>query len=116
MAGATTTSLAIAIVALIVVVLLTLPGATKLYYRWSANKKQYQEFTDKYEDEDGVATEESEAAFSTKIQCVLILLFALIGFAVSLVSSVLATLREDARLPVESWLQFAAWVRIQVTR
>ena len=112
MAGATTTSLAIAIAALVLVALLTIPAGTGFYQRLIATKKQDLEFTDKYEDADGVATEESEAAFTTRIQRIFSLLTALVGFAVSLVSAILATLRADVQLPAESWLQFAAWIFI----
>ncbi|KAI9682032.1 MAG: hypothetical protein M1817_000086 [Caeruleum heppii] len=64
----------------------------------------------RYTDKDGVATSQSEAAFSDTIPRIIIILTSLAGLCASLAASVAITLKSDFLLLVESWLQFACWV------
>lgn len=68
-----------------------------------------------YEDEDGVATEESMAHFSTKRQFVVIFFAAPIGIAASFGLAVWATVLKPSfsdLIIVQLWLLFASWVRV----
>ena len=70
-----------------------------------------------YEDEDGVATEESMARFSIKRQFVAIFLAAPVGIATSFCLAVWATVLKDSFSEltlVQLWLLFAAWVSVLV--
>jgi hypothetical protein len=64
-----------------------------------------------YQDEDGIASKDSETAFSSKIQCFVLFISTLSGACIALASAALFT----AHLPnhdavVVVWLQFASWV------
>lgn len=66
--------------------------------------------TDRYEDEDGTATRESEAAYSYQLQRVLVLLVSIVCLLASLALCVI-TPRSPYSLPgVGQWLHFGAWV------
>lgn len=62
-----------------------------------------------YEDEDGVATEESTARFSQKPPLVTASVAVGLGTAASFALAVFDTVRAQA-LTVQLWLLFAAWV------
>ena len=66
-----------------------------------------------YEDEDGVATEESMAQYSQKIPFIFILGSTSIGLAESFALAVFATVRKEFFSELcltETWLLFVAWV------
>ncbi|KKY25152.1 putative abc bile acid transporter [Phaeomoniella chlamydospora] len=113
MLQSTTASLTTASVGLVLIAAFTLPASIRTYRRFAVSKQNY-EYIDKYEDEDGVATEESQSAFSTLIQTILIIVSALVGNAVSLAGAIIALNRADARLPIETWLQFASWILLTI--
>lgn len=104
------------IVALAAIGLLTLPALNRFFKRLSAGKSvQYTELPEKYEDDDGIATEASQAAFSVRFQNLFLSIFAIVGTLVSLITAVLATQRQQVQLSTEQWLSFASWVRGNVT-
>jgi hypothetical protein len=63
-----------------------------------------------YEDEDGTATAESEAAFSDKAPKIIITLLAAVTWVPTIVAAVWSTLQPGRGLVIESWLQVAGWV------
>jgi hypothetical protein len=67
-----------------------------------------------YEDEDGVATEESMSQYSTKYQFAVSIGVTGIGLAVSFALAVFATVRRENSFSelclTQLWLLFAAWV------
>ena len=65
---------------------------------------------EKYADEDGEATEESEAAYSDFIQRLALILLSIVGLLVSLALAVLVTARAYLKLSTEQWIQFATWL------
>jgi hypothetical protein len=70
-----------------------------------------------YEDEDGVATEESMARFSNKRQFVVIFFATPIGIAASFGLAVWATVLKHSFSDLtitQLWLLFASWVGVQV--
>lgn len=95
------------------VVLLSLPSIWRLAKApWRVNSPSSPAL---YEDEDGVATEESMARFSAKRQFVVIFFTAAIGIAASFSLAVWATVLRDSFLDltiVQLWLLFASWVSV----
>jgi hypothetical protein len=107
----TTASVAISIACLAVAAVLSIPAAHQFLTRLRAKSKQYTEVADRYEDKDGVATEESEDAYSDFLPRLILLLISLVACGVGLASAILTTTRSHLPLSLEQWLQFATWVR-----
>jgi hypothetical protein len=64
-----------------------------------------------YEDEDGIASEESQKAYSTKFQNTVALVITTSGFAIALSNAILVTIRQDHSLGFpDVWLRFGLWV------
>ena len=111
MVDSTTASLTAAIVCLILVSILSIPATWQVVNRFRPGpKKDYQSVPEKYEDEDGEATEESEAAYSDFVQRLALILLSVVGLVDSLVLAVLATARAYPKLSTEQWIQFATWL------
>jgi multidrug efflux pump subunit AcrB len=107
----TSTSVAISIACLAVVAVLSAPAAGQLFTRIRARKKQYAQLSKRYEDKDGVATEESEQAYSDVIPRLILILISIVACGVALTTAILTTTRSHLPLSLEQWLQFATWVR-----
>ena len=110
MSGSTTLSLALAIACLALVGLLSIPALAQYVQRLRKGKSQYFELSDRYEDEDGVATEESEAAYSDLYSRVVLVLVSVVGSLDALIFAVVITTRPRLSLMVEQWLQFGTWM------
>ena len=108
----TSTSVAIAIAYLVVVVILSIPGARQFISRLRDGKKQNIELSDRYEDKDGVATEESQDAYSDFLPRLMLILISTTACAVALASAIVTTTRSHLPLSIEQWLQFATWVQL----
>lgn len=63
-----------------------------------------------YEDQDGVATEESQQKFSTIIPRSLSVIGSITGSLLSVAEAVLRTSYPGRSRSIESWLVFASWV------
>ena len=63
-----------------------------------------------YEDEDGIATEETQKEFSVALPTYLALSSAIIGFLASVTNAVFTTVFPIVSLCTESWLIFGCWV------
>ncbi|TLD18804.1 1-phosphatidylinositol 3-phosphate 5-kinase [Venturia nashicola] len=96
--------------------------ATASFSTWSRNIKK-----DLYEDEDGVATPESQQAYSTRVQNLLATTITSAGLGVAIANAVLASLSVDAPHSLEGnafedgWFGVAIWfllalLRVQVLR
>ena len=111
MADSTTASLTATLVCLVLVAVLSIP-ATRQVVNWlrSGGKSEFVRVTEKYEDEDGEATEESQAAYSDFVQRLSLILVSIVGTLDSLALAVLATARAYLTLSTEQWLQFATWL------
>ena len=107
----TSTSVAVSIACLGLVAALTIPAGRQFLNHIRAKRKQYEELSDPYEDEDGVATEESQEAYSDYLPRLILILASVVGCADALVAAVLTTSRSHLPLALEQWLQFATWVR-----
>ena len=112
MQHSTTTSLAAAIVCLVLVALASLPAVSQTWRRYLVTSRARDEdFQEHYKDEDGVATKETESAFSDLAPRLLLALGSIVGALDSLAMAILATLRIYLRLATQQWLHFATWVR-----
>lgn len=111
MAHSDTVALASSIVGLAAVAFLTIPAAKQLSRRLSGSRSlSYEPLSDRYEDEDGIATEESQAAYSVHLQRILLMVIVTVGTVETLIIALLATSRHRIRLPTEQWLSFVSWI------
>ena len=110
MAGSTTVSLALAIACLVLVGILSIPALLQYIDRLRKGKSKYFELSDRYEDEDGVATDDSEAAYSDFIPRLLLVLVSAVGTFDALAFAIVITTRPKLDLMIEQWLQFGTWV------
>lgn len=101
-----------------VILLLALPSITSLFSsRTSTGYKILpgsHDINSLYEDEDGTATPDSQAAYSSRRVKIIICVFTALGFSASLSSAVLSTFIANTRstqlLLTQDWINFAAWV------
>ncbi|KAJ9605182.1 hypothetical protein H2200_010572 [Cladophialophora chaetospira] len=108
----TSTSVAISIACLVVVTFLSTPAARQLSNRFQGRRKQYELVSDRYEDKDGVATEESQEAYSDFLTRLLLILISISACAIALASAIVTTTSSQLprSLSLEQWLQFATWL------
>lgn len=87
--------------------LLTAPSVIAIHSHFR-NKKTKPRL---YEDKDGVASEQSMAAYSAKIPKIVLAIFTIAGFAIATSLAVLTTLnRNENTTFVQNWLNVAQWV------
>lgn len=103
-------SLGAAALGLALTAVLTVPAGKAILGRF-VNKGYRRLASELYEDEDGVATEESVAAFSDRWQKYLIILLSIAGFALSVARALLnPDVYPDQQHFVQLWLLVASWV------
>src|SRR2546429_5541689 len=85
-------SIGLAATGLALVAASTIPALSLLPY--SMRRQQKRDDQTRYEDEDGVATEETESAFSDKIPRLFLYITSILGFFTSIASAVFATLNQ----------------------
>lgn len=109
----TSTSVAISIACLALVAVLSVPAFGHCVTRLRSKTKQYNSLLpDRYEDEDGAATDESQEAYSDLFPRLLLILISVVASAVALATAILTTTRSHLPLSLEQWLQFSTWVRL----
>ncbi|RMZ88221.1 hypothetical protein DV736_g4561, partial [Chaetothyriales sp. CBS 134916] len=102
--------LAIAVAALAVITLLCHPALIITFKRALGKKTSLFQYSDRYEDEDGVATEESQAAYSDLTQRVILVLLSAVGCLAAWVLAVIVTVNgATTTVLAGQWLQFAVW-------
>lgn len=111
-ASLTRTMFGVVSAALFVIVTCSVPSFQRIILRFRANQKsQYQRVSEPYKDEDGTATQESQAAYSYQLPRISVLVFTIVCLLNSLVLCVITTQRPlESDVRVEQWLQFGAWV------
>lgn len=111
---ATTTSFVVSIASAACVLILSLPHLSPLIHRCFSSNRKYQAVGEIYEDKDGRASDDSQAAFSDFVQQTTLIVASVIGLALSAASAVLNLTQrnssDDVHLVVQQWLQFATWV------
>ena len=98
--------------ALSVIVACSALSFQRIVLRFRQNQKpQYQSVSEPYKDEDGTATQASEAAYSYQLPRISVLLFSIVCLLNSLVLCIIATQQPlESNLRIEQWLHFCAWV------
>ena len=108
-----TSSIVVGSVGISLVAAISIPALFSIYWKFNPRKEQqYEDAQGRYEDEDGVATAESQEKFeySTTLPKVLILASSVIGLLVSIAVAVLSTVHPGRTLFVASWINFGTWV------
>ncbi|RMZ77121.1 hypothetical protein DV737_g4561, partial [Chaetothyriales sp. CBS 132003] len=106
-------SLAIAITTLTAIALLCHPALIITLKRALGKTTAFFHYSDRYEDEDGVATAESQASYSDLIQRVILILFSIVGLLAAWILAVIVTINgATTTVQVGQWLQFAVWTPI----
>lgn len=90
----------------------SIPAFSQYVQRLRHGKSQYFELSDRYEDEDGVATEDSESAHSDFVPRLVSFLVTVVGTLDALVFAIVITTRPQLSLMIEQWLQFATWILV----
>lgn len=96
-------SIALAVVAVLVII-----SASRIIRLSRSDISKNGQSSELYEDEDGVATEESQKAYSVRIQNILATAIAVAGLGVSLAGAIRATLAGTN--VITWWFHFAIWV------
>lgn len=94
---------------LAVAALLVIISAIRYFRLSRSTKGEVKQNTKLYEDEDGGASPESQAVYTTKVQNVLATIIANGGLGVSLALAIQATMAGTN--VVTFWLHFSLWVR-----
>ena len=63
-----------------------------------------------YEDEDGIATEDTQKEYSAALPKYTALSCSILGFLASIITAVSATVHPTLNLRLELWLSFGIWV------
>jgi hypothetical protein len=100
-------ALAASSVVLVLDFLLTAPSVIAIHSHFRRKKTKPR----RYEDKDGVASEESMAAYSAKIPKIVLGIFTIAGFVIATSLAVLTTLNRNENITfVQNWLNVAQWV------
>ena len=98
--------------AFILVCLTTIPSSRSFFHKAKRKPKdsEHEETSNVYEDLDGVATEESQRAYSTALPTYISISGTFIGLLASTAKASLASVHRTNDVDVEDWLVFATWV------
>ena len=77
------------------------------------NRKSYELVDALYQDEDGIATKESQQRYSVRIQKHLLVLSCVVGTALTLGDTIQITVKHSAAEAVYPWLYVATWVSFE---
>ena len=102
----------ISLTALILVLFLTVPSIHSIARRPHFRPKDYQDdsISKTYEDEDGVASEEAEGAYSATVPKYIAMASTVIGLIVNVITNVYTVIKPDLRSHLGSWIIFGSWV------
>lgn len=107
-------SFAISIASLAAVALASAPHVSNAVQLRTSAKRKYQVLTEKYEDEDGIATQDSQDAFSDLYPRIGLVAGSFVASALAAASASLTLTRPETadhqHLIIQQWLQFASWV------
>lgn len=77
-------------------------------------RKPYELIDPVYQDEDGVATKESQQKYSVRIQKHLLVLSCVTGAALALTDAIQITVKHSATEALYPWLYVATWVSFEI--
>lgn len=111
---ATSTSFIVSVASTGCVLTLSLPHLIHSAKRCLSSNRKYQSIDALYEDKDGQASEDSQAAFSDFIQRLVLIIASACGLALATVFAVVTLTHHETsnniHLVVQQWLQFGSWV------
>ena len=109
-------SLVFGLITLILIFFISTPTFLRLYKRTIVEPRgsASDETSKLYEDEDGIATEETQKEYSATLPKSIALLCSLLGFSASMSIAVYSTVHPTLHLYVEHWLTFGTWVRLSI--
>lgn len=111
----TATSFVVSVASTGSLVVLTIPHISPVIKRCFSSNAKYQALDHVYEDEDGKASDESQAAFSDIVKRLTLIVLSILGLALAAVSAVFTLTQHkpgnNSHLIIQQWLQFASWVR-----
>ncbi|KAE8326526.1 P-loop containing nucleoside triphosphate hydrolase protein [Aspergillus sergii] len=97
-----------------VILALSIPHIRHVFKQLSITDRQGYSLASGYEDEDGIATDQSEKGTSDITLRVILSVTAVVAVLTALLSSLNATGRNGSPREIEPWLQFSAWVLLLV--
>lgn len=98
-------------VALVFIAIIASTAFLNLVIKLRRNSKNgYDEGQKLYEDEDGIATEESQKEYSATLPRYLLLASCAMGTLIAIAGSILSTLHPSKSPFVECWITFGSWV------
>ena len=111
-------SAVVGLTALILIFFTSLPTLIRLLHRETSNAKidKSNETSKLYQDEDGIATEETQKGYSAALPKYIALSCSILGWSASIIVAVFTTVHPVSNIYVEHWLGFATWVRIMSKR
>lgn len=107
-------SAVVGLTALILVFFTSLPTFLRLFNRATLRARGNApiEISKLYEDEDGIATEETQKGYTATLPKYLALSCSVLGFSASLGLAVFTTVHPKLNQYVENWLSFSTWVNM----
>lgn len=98
--------------ALILVLLTAIPSFRYLFHKAKRRPKdsEYDDTYEIYEDLDGVATEESQKAYSTALPIYILLSCTVVGLLASIAKASVAAIQQANDVHIEAWFLFGTWV------
>lgn len=107
----------VGIIALILVFFTSIPTFLRVIKRTTskARRNPHIETSKFYEDEDGIATEETQKGYNAALPKYLALSFSVLGFLASLGIAIYTTVHPTLNLHFENWLSVGTWVRMSST-
>ena len=111
-------SLVFGSIALLLIFCISTPTFLRLYKRAIIELRgtASDETSKLYEDEDGIATEETQKEYSATVPKSIALWCSLLGFSASMSIAIYSTVHPALDLYVEHWLSFCTWVRLSVAK
>ena len=111
-------SLVFGLITLLLIFLVSTPTFLGVYKRAIVELRRpaSDETSKLYEDEDGIATEETQKEYSAAVPKSIALLCSLLGLSASTGIAVYSTVHPTLDLYVEHWLGFATWVRLSIAK
>ena len=100
--------------ALILIFFTSLPALISFFYQATSKEKNEtsNETSELYQDQDGIATEETQKAYSAALPKYIALSCSLLGWSASTIVAVFTTVHPVSNIYVEHWVGFVTWVGI----
>ena len=111
-------SLVFGLIALLLIFCISTSTFLKLYKRAIVELRgtASDETAKLYEDQDGIATEETQKEYSATVPKSIALWCSLLGFSASMSIAIYSTVHPALDLYVEHWLSFGTWVRLCIAK